>query len=490
MPKRDLQHKAVSATVWSGIDTLSRQGLQFGITLVLARLLTPADFGTVGMLVVFIGLAGVFIDSGFSSALIQRQDITDTDLSSVFYFNIMMSFVMGAALVLTSSWIASFYKMPVLKPLTWLLAANTVIGSFGTIQGMLLTKALNFRRQCFISLTTMTISGGVAILLAWKGYGVWSLGIQTLTATVLSVFLLWTFSDWQPHLTFSPRSIHSLFKFSSFMLLSSLLDTLFSRMNTLLIGKFYSASDLGYYSRADGLRLLPGNLLSGIISRVSFPIFAVAKTDKVLLRSGLKKAITFVMMLNVPIMLGMLVTAESLIVVLFGKQWLPCVPYIQILCLSGILFPLHVLNLNVLMAQGHSNLFFRLEVIKKVTGVVLLGAACSFGIVAIAWSAVLSGVIAFVINAHYSGKLLDYGVFRQTVDLLPCLAGSVLMAACTWFVTLLHIRPHILLLTVQVLTGVIIYVMFCHVLRLSSFVEMVKLVKTNLRTANLSGLEK
>jgi O-antigen/teichoic acid export membrane protein len=345
---------------------------------------------------------------------------------------------------------------------------------------MLLTKALNIRRQCVLGLISTIGSGAVAILLAWKGYGVWSLGLQSLTASVLGVILVWGCVSWRPRLIFAWQSIRGLFKFSSFLLLSNLSNTFFSRINALVIGKFYSATDLGHYSRADGLRLLPGDLLSEVINRVAFPIFSAAHEDKALLRAGLKKSITLVMMLNVPIMLGMLVTARPLVYVLFGAQWLPCVPYVRILCIGGMLWPLHILNLSVLTAQGHSNLFFRLEIIKKTLGILFLAAACPFGIMAIAWSVALGGFISFAINAYYSGRFLQYGMLRQVFDLLPIFTGALVMAACAWALSFLPIRPQIVMLAVQAAAGVIVYVLFCLIFKVKAFADVIAIAKSRL----------
>jgi len=476
-----LKHKAVSATIWSAIDTFARQGVQFVITMILARLLTPTDYGTVGLLSIFLGVAGVFINCGFSSALIQRQEISEADLSSVFFLNVGIALLFSLLLCAAAPWIAAFYNMPVLTPLTRLMAASLFIGAFGCIQGTLLTKSLNFRRQCVISLAAVVLSGSVAVVLALRNYGVWSLAVSTVVGTCVSTLLLWLLSSWRPRLLFSMTAVRSLFRFGGFLLISGLLDTLFTRMNTLVIGKFYSPQDLGYYSRADGTQQLPAGLLSNIITRVAFPIFAAAHSDKELLRAGLRKAITMVMMLNIPLMLGMAVTARSLVLVLFGRQWLPCVQYLQILCLGGIFWPLHVLNLDILTAQGHSNLFFRLEVIKKVVGMVILGLACFFGITAIAWSTVVIGVICFAINAHYSGLLLNYGTVQQTVDLLPYMAASLIMAVCVWMASMLPLQMPLMLLSTQVMIGVAIYTLVCLSFRLSTFIESIQLVAPRLR---------
>ena len=480
-----LKQKAVSATIWSAIDTLARQGVSFGITLILARLLTPTDYGTVGLLAIFLGVAAVFISSGFSSALIQRQEISEVDLSSVFFFNIAIALLCTLLLCAAAPLIASFYNMPVLTPLTRLMAASLFIGAFGSIQSTLLTKSLNFRRQCIISLASVVVSGSIAVVMALYNYGVWSLAISAMASTCVSTLLLWLFSSWRPRLLFSVTAVRSLFRFGSFLLISGLLDTLFTRMNTLVIGKFYSPQDLGYYSRADGTQQLPAGLLATTISRVAFPIFAAAHNDKELLRAGLKKAITMVMMINIPIMIGMAVTARLLVLVLFGWQWLPCVQYLQILCLGGIFWPLHVLNLNVLTAQGHSNLFFRLEVIKKVIGIVTLGSACFFGIKAIAWSMVVTNLIGFGINAHYSGRFLKYGTLSQTIDLLPYLAASLIMAICIWMAFMLPLQAPLLLLSAQILIGVASYALVCLTFRLSSFMESIDLMTTRLQNKSI-----
>lgn len=455
----------------------ARKGAQFGITLVLARLLTPEDYGTVGLLAIFIALGAVFIDSGFFRALIQRKDVSTTDLSSVFYFNLLISLFVAAILCLAAPWIVAFYNKPVLKPLMWLLAANLVLGSLGSIQTVLLSRSLNFRRQCIISVTALVVSGSVAIVLAWQDYGVWSLAIQSLTGTFITVVLLWVSSSWRPAWVFSFASIQSLFRFGGFVLLTVLMDTFFTRLNTLVIGKLYSAKDLGYYSRADGTSIMPGDVTSGIIGRVAFPVFAAAQHDKALLKSGLRKAIVVTMMLNIPMMLGMAVTARPLVLVLFGAQWLPCVPYLQILCLAYLWVPLHMLNLNVLLAQGHSNLYFRLEIIKKTIGILLMVAACSFGLTAIAWSFALTGVIWFSINAHYSGCFLGYGSLRQITDLLPYLGVALVMAIGAWAFSLLPIPSPALLLAGQVLVGAVLYATLCAGLRLQGFVNTWTMVK-------------
>jgi teichuronic acid exporter len=472
----DLKSRAVSATFWSGLDTLARQGLQFGVTLILARLLTPSDYGTVALLAIFIGIVGVFIESGFSTALIQRKDVNDVDISSVFYLNVSIALLAGIALCFGAREIADFYRMPILEPLTWLMAVNLFIGSFGSVQRTLLTRMLDFRRQFIISVAAVCISGAVAIYLAYRGFGIWSLGIQTITATAVSTIMLWLLSALRPSRVFSMKAIRSLFHFGGYLLLAGLLDIIFNRLNTLVIGKFYSARDLGYYSRADETSLGPAALLTATISRVALPVFAAAHHDQSPLRLALRKTITTAMFINIPIMLGMAGTAQTLVLVLFGYQWLPCAPYLAILCLGGILWPLHVLNLYVLMAQGHSHLFFRLEVIKKTVGIVVVGTACFFGMTAIAWSSVLTGLICFAINAHYTGKYLNYGLWAQIADLWVYVVAGCTMEFCVYLVTLLRIARPLPLLLLQILCGAFIYILFCYVFQRKNVTDITGLV--------------
>lgn len=469
MEYSQLRDKSVSATLWSGLDILAKRGIQFFVVLLLARLLSPADFGTIGMLSIFVGISTVFVESGFPTALIQRKEITEVDKSSVFFFNIFMASVICIFLWLLAPIIALFYGIAVLKPLTYIMAVNLLIGSFGSIQRTLLTRELNFRTQFNISIISILISGSIAVFLAWQDYGIWSLAIQAVSATTASTILLWILCPWRPIQAFSARSILSLFRFGGFLLLSSVLDILYTKLSTLVIGKFYSAKDLGYYTRAEETQILPAGLLSGIIARVALPIFSSARHDPTLLKSGLSKAVRTVMMINIPLMLGILATAKPLVLVLFGKQWFPCVPYLKILCLSGIFWPLHVLNLNVLMAQGYSNLFFRLEVIKKVLGVSLLLLACPVGIQGIAWSMVLSAVLCFIINAYYTGVFLKYGFLAQLYDLAPYFVGGGIMFGSAWAMPQIGIQQPSIQLLLQAAIGVAVYTLYCTVFRLEAF---------------------
>lgn len=464
-----LKEKAISATLWSGADIFLRQGLQFVIAIVLARLLTPEEFGTIALLYLFVGMAGAFVDSGFSSALIQRQDVTHQDESTVFWFNLGMGAIMAAGLWVLAPSIAGFYDLPILIPLTGVLALNLFVSALGSIHGTLLTKRLDFKTPMKIGAIATTASGGVGIVMAWQGYGVWALALQTLASSFVTTVLLWQFNKWRPRLVFSMDSARRLFGFGGYLLMAGLLDIAYNRIYTLLIGKLYGVRDLGFYNRADGTKQLPVNVLTGILSRVALPIFSTASNDKEKLRRGVRHALRGIMLINVPMMFGVLATAEPLVLTLYGEKWLPAVPILQVLCLAGMLWPLHVLNLNVLMAQGYSKLFFRLEVIKKIVGTGLLIVGAAYGVMGIAWSQVVFGALAFAINAYYTRIYLNYGFWEQAGDFLPALGVSAVMALFVYGLGSLLAWDAALKLLVQVSSGVALYIFGCHMFRLEAY---------------------
>lgn len=472
-----LKQQALVATVWSSADTLLRQGTQFAVSIVLARLLSPEEFGTIALLYLFTGIAGAFVDSGFSAALVQYQNATHADESTVFWFNLAMGASVALALWASAPAISAFYALPILLPLTAILALNIFISSLGSIHGTLLTKHLDFRTQMKVSGVATAISGVVAIVLAWRGAGVWALAAQTVVATVVTTALLWTFNSWRPAFVFSVASARRLFGFGGYMLASGLLDTAYNRMYTLLIGRFYGIRELGFYNRADGTKQLPVGVLTGILSRVAFPIFSASAHDYLQLQRGVRLALRGMMLLNVPMMLGLAAVAEPLVLALFGARWLPAVPVLRVLCLCAVFWPLHVVNLNVLMALGHSHLFFRLEVAKKVLGVALLAVGAFYGVMGIAWSQAAFGMMAFAINAHYTKRYLDYGVVAQTRDFLPMIAVALPMSVCVyWLGERLQLAPALELCALTTL-GVLMFISISWAARLAALSDALDLFR-------------
>ena len=473
-----LRQRATSAAIWSGADVVLRQGLQFAVAVVLARLLSPEEFGTIALLYLFTGVAGVFVDSGFSAALIQKQDVTKVDESTVFWFNLLMGGITAFLLFLAAPWIAGFYELPIVEPLAWVMAANIFVTALGAIQSTLLTKQLDFRTQMKVGIFASIASSIIAIWMAAKGYGVWALAAQVLVASMCTTLLLWVLSPWRPGGVFSFYSARRLFGFGSYMMASGMLDMVYSRLYTVFVGKMFGVRELGFYNRADGTKQVPVGVLTGILSRVAFPAFSQVADSAVRLRRGVRLSVRMMMLANVPAMLGLIAVAEPLVLTLFGEDWLPVAPLLQVLCLAGIFWPLHVINLNVLMAQGHSSLFFRLEVIKKVIGVVLLLVAFPYGTMAIAWSTVAFGAVAFIINAYYSGKFLDYGAWSQAKDTFPILMISIAMNLATAWANGHWTAAPLVKLAGLTGFGTVVFIVLAGLFRLQALDDVWKLVRT------------
>ena len=478
-----LKSKSVVAVGWSAIDVAGRQGIQFVVMLILARLLSPAEFGILGMLSLFIALGGSIVDSGFGSALIQRKEITEADKSSVFFFNAAMGALMALMIASAAPWIASFYREPILLPLTRWMALNLFIGSFGVVQVALMTRNLDFKTPFKAGLMAMIVSGALAVWMAWKGYGVWSLAAQSVMFTTVSTGLIWGLCSWKPRLQFSIRSLRSLFGFGSGMLVSGLLNTFFDRIQLAVIGKAFSAAALGFYTRAFSTQQFPVSLLSAVINRVTFPVFSQLSHNPDSLRPAVRRTQVSIMVLTLPMMFGLAVVAKSLVLVLFGQKWLPCVPYLRVLSVAGALWPLHVMNLDVVKAAGRSDLFLRLEIIKKfLIGMGLL-ATFRISVMALVWAILIVSVICVFVNMHYTKALIGYGVVEQFVDIAPYALISVLTSVLAWAAGIAFSHLPVAQLFMSVFVGIATYFAICHMLRLESYKFAVAMVLGVFRSA-------
>ncbi len=355
-----LKSKTIHALSWSFIESVGLQGVRFIIGIVLARILFPEQFGLIAMLTLFIAVAQAFLDSGFGAALIQKHHVTETDTSTIFYFNIVVGLAASGVLSLAAPLIADFYNQPILTPLTRALSLVIVINSFGLIQDVILTKQINVKTQTKVSVIAGVLSGLVGVTLAVMGFGVWSLVAQQISSSFFRTVLLWLCNDWRPSPVFSIRSLQAMFGFGSRLLASGLLDQVFNNIYSLVIGKLFSARDLGFFTRASGIRALPTQTLAGMIGRVTFPVLSTIQDDPARMKRGLKKALSTLALLNFPMMIGLAVLAYPLVVLFLTEKWSESVGYLQLLCLSGLLYPLHAVNLDLLKALGRSDLFLRL----------------------------------------------------------------------------------------------------------------------------------
>lgn len=477
-----LHQKTTSATKWSALDVFMRQGVQFVVSIVLARILAPEDFGVIAMLAMFIGVAGVFIDSGFSSALIQRQNVTHTDESTVFFFNLGMGAVTALLLCAAAPWIAAFFKQPVLQYLTYAMAFNLFVNAFGSIHGTLLNKELNFKTTAKVGVVSSVVAGVLAIYMASRGYGVWSLAWHAVASGIVTVLLLWLWHPWRPLWVFSFESLRSLFRFGGYLSAMNLVGVLHTNLYSVLIGKFYSVHDVGIYDRAQKTQLMSGNLIMSIINRVAFPVFSATAQDNERLARGFRKAQRLVMFVNIPLMLGIIILADPIVRMLFGEQWLACVPILRILGAAGIILPMQIFNVNILMAQGRTDLLFNIMLLKRSVAIGLTIAASFHGVFAIAWAQVLASIFSLWVNAHYSKVFLSYGVVKQLRDLLPYLVAVTPAILGVYAFLIFTELPHYLELILASGIGFALYLLASQILRVDAHAEIIDLLRSRKKT--------
>jgi O-antigen/teichoic acid export membrane protein len=475
MMQNSLKQKTINALSWSFLEAVALQGVRFIIGIVLARLLFPEQFGLIGMLTIFMAVAQSFLDSGFGAALIQKRDARQAGRCSSFYFNIAVGLAAAGLLCLVAPWIATFYNQPILTPLMRVLSLTIVINSFGLIQSTILVKQINFKTQTKISLIASLASGGIGVAMAFKGFGVWSLAVQQVFSSLFGTMLLWFFSSWRPALIFSLKSLREMFGFGSRLLASGLLDQIFQNIYPVVIGKLFSPTDLGYFTRANSLQQLPSQTLSGMVGRVTFPVFSTIQDDPSRLKRGVKKALTALVLVNFPMMIGLAVIARPLVLVLLTEKWAESIIYLQLLCLLGMLYPLHVINLELLKALGRSELFLRLEIIKKVLIVINIAITWRWGISAMIYGMIVTSIISYYLNSYYTGVLIGYPIWEQLRDLFSYLIMAVLMGMLVYAAGLLSFPNHWSMLLVQIAFGIVIYVSLCRVFRLKAFMEVWKM---------------
>jgi O-antigen/teichoic acid export membrane protein len=468
----DIKRVTTHGLFWSFFERIGQQGIQFFIAIILARLLLPEQFGLIAMLTIFMAVAQSFVLSGFGSALIQKQNANHLDECSMFYFNILVGFFVAGVLFLSAPLIAAFYRIPLLTPLTQVLSLNLIINAFGIVHTTLLTKRIDFKAQMKVSVIAIVLSGSIGVIMAYQGYGVWSLVAQSISSNLFRTALLWVVLPWRPSWIFSWVSLRSMFSFGSKLLFSGLLDTIYNNLYLVVIGKMFSAADLGYYTRAQQTQQLPVDSLSVTVGRVTFPVFSSMQDDKARLKRGTRKALSTLAMLNFPLMIGLAVVAKPMVLVLLTAKWLPCVPYLQLLCVVGMLYPLHSINLNVLLAQGRSDLFFRLELLKKLLVTMAIVLTWRWGIKVMIYGQIATSFIAYYMNSYYTGKLLSYPLLEQLKDFVPILGLASLMGCGVFLVGYIPSKSNLMLLFSQVSIGVILYVLLCNFLKTSSFLEI------------------
>lgn len=474
----NLKAKATRALFWSSVDRFSSQGISFVFSIFLARILDISDYGIVAMIVVFMAVAQVFVDSGFSPALIRKPDLNEEDKSTAFYFNIVVGLACYGILFIASPLIADFYDEPLLSPIIRVTGLSIIFNSLCVVQRALFTIAVDFKTQAIISLACTVISGVAGLVMAYNGYGVWALVAQSTISTFLNFVLLWLCSRWRPVTGFSKASFHYLFNFGSKLLASGLLDTLYNNAYPIVIGKFYNSAQLGLYSRAQGYASLPSSNITGILQRVTFPVLSLMQDDDQKLANNYRRLLRMSAFVVFPLMIGLAAIADPLIRVLITSKWAGCIIYLQIICFGMMLYPIHALNLNLLQVKGRSDLFLRLEILKKIIGVCALCITIPFGITAMCIGLVAVSVVALYINTYYTGKLLSLGFLIQIKDLVPFFILSMLVGLLMYYVPI-SINNDLYRLVSGGLIGIVSYVGLAALFRIKEFNELINLIRKN-----------
>lgn len=473
----NLKSKTVKGTVWSSIERFSVQGIQFVVMIIMARILTPADYGLVGMLAIFIAVSQSLIDSGFSQALIRKQDRTEVDNSTVFYFNIGVGIILYLILFACAPLIADFYKEPLLTPITRAIGLSIVFNSLTVVQRALLTIKLDFKTQAKASFMGCIVSGSLGIWMAHSGFGVWAIVWQQISNLFIITLMLWILSKWTPILAYSWKSFKELFGFGSKLLASGLLSTLYNNIYLIVIGKVFKASDLGYYTRAHQFTDFASSNITGIFQRVTYPVLCSIQNDDNRLSEVYRRLLKTSAFVIFPLMMGLAAVAKPMILTFLTDKWLFSSILIVPMCFGSMWYPVHAINLNLLQVKGRSDLFLRLEIIKKIIGVAMLCMTIPLGLIWMCWGVVVNSLIALVINTHYTGKLINLGFFAQIKDLLPTLLLSVSVGTIVFLTVTFVPMSNIAALILGIFEGVAFYAMAAKILRFSEFKEILSLIK-------------
>ena len=461
--------------IWRFAERCGAQGVTFIVSIVLARLLEPSVYGTIALVTVFTTILQVFVDSGLGTALIQKKDADDLDFSSVFYFNFTVCLVLYSAMFIAAPYIAAFYNDTTLIPVIRVISLTLVISGVKNIQQAYVSRNMLFKRFFFSTIGGTIFSAFVGIGMAYLGMGVWALVAQQLSNAMIDTLILWLTVKWRPKRMFSWKRLKSLLEYGWKLLISALLETVYSNLRNLVIGKLYSASDLAYYNQGDKFPKLIITNINTSIDSVLLPTMSSAQDDREQVKRMTRRAIKTSTYIMAPLMMGLLFCADSIVKLVLTDKWLPCVPFLQIFCITYMFYPVHTANLNAIKAMGRSDMFLKLEIIKKIVGMILLISTMRFGVMVMAYSLLISSILNQLINSWPNRKLLNYGYEEQLKDILPGIILAVGMGICIRFVGMLPM-PLIITLVIQVVMGASIYIGMSALLRLESFEYLWNLV--------------
>lgn len=472
----DLKRKAVSSLVWRFMERCGAQGVSFVVSIVLARLLAPEVYGLIALVTVFTAILQVFVDSGMANALIQKKDADDLDFSSVFFFNLVMCIALYLLLFFCAPLIASFYHNPELTPVIRVLGVTLLIAGVKNVQQAYVSRTLQFKRFFFATLGGTIGAAVIGITMAYLGFGIWALVAQNLFNAAADTVILWLTVRWRPRLRFSFARLKGLLNYGWKLLVSALLHSVYTNLRSLIIGKLYTPADLAYYEKGQSFPTLIVSNINTSIDSVLLPTMSGMQDNRETVKVITRRSIVTSSYLMWPMMVGLAAVAKPLVLLLFTEKWLTAVPFLQITCFALGLEPLQTANLNAIKAVGRSDIFLKLEIVKKTISIAILLLSMRFGVVAIAVSGLAYSVIATMFNAAPNRKLLDYSYFEQVKDILPSFALALLMGAVVYPISLISM-PAILVLCMQVLVGAAVYVAMSAILKLEPFYYILNTIK-------------
>lgn len=463
--------------IWRFAERCGAQLVTFIVSIVLARILTPSDYGTIALVTVFTTILQVFIDSGLSTALIQKKDADDLDFSSVFYFNFVICIILYLIMFVSAPFIADFYKDSSLVSIVRVISLTLIISGVKGVQQSYVSRHMLFKRFFFSTLGGTIFSAVLGIIMAYAGFGVWAIVFQQLSNNAIDTLILWITVKWRPIKKFSWSRLKNLLSFGWKMLASSLLDTVYNNLRNMIIGKLYTSADLAFYNQGDRFPKLIVTNINTSIDSVLLPTMSNEQDNHVRVKDMTRRAIKISTYIMAPLMIGLAFCAKPIVQIVLTDKWLPCVPYLQIFCISYLFWPIHTANLNAIKAMGRSDLFLKLEVIKKFIGMILLLITMNISVMAMAYSLLISGLISQVINSWPNRYLLKYSYIDQIKDILPNIVMALIMGGFVYFISYLNL-PILVSLVVQILSGGIIYLILSNLTKNDSFIYLINILKS------------
>ena len=476
------KEKVASNFIWRLLERFGAQGVSFVVSIILARLLDTTTYGTVALITVITSILQVFVDSGLGSALIQKKNADDIDFSTVFYFNFFVCILLYSLLFFAAPFIAAFYRQEQITPVIRVLGVILIISGFKNIQNAYVSRNLLFKKYFFATLGGTVTAAFVGIWLAYKGYGVWALVIQNIVNQTIDTIILWITVKWRPKAVFSWKRLKKLYSYGWKLLISSLIETVWLQLRQLIIGKKYSADDLAFYNKGDEYPRILTTSINSSLDSVLFPVMSQAQDSQDEVKKITRKAIQVESYVLWPMMIGLAACAETVISVLLTDKWLESALYLRIFCITYAFYPIHTANLNAIKAMGRSDLFLKLEILKKIMGVMLLLVSMWISVKAMAYSLLLSSVASQIINSWPNKKLLNYSYIDQIKDIFPSAFLALIMGGAVYFLGYIRL-PGIIVLVIQIVIGAIIYIGLSCILKIDSFNSMkdiaLKLISRN-----------